>query len=104
MSNSLVYMTAASADEARAIGRALVEARLAACVNIIDGMRSIYRWDGNIEEAGETVLIAKTRTVLVDALTEKVREMHSHDCPCVVGIPIDGGNGAFHDWIAAETG
>ncbi len=103
MSNSLVYMTTGSVEEARAIGRALVEARLAACVNIIDGMRSIYRWEGKIEEAGETVLIAKTRNALVDALTDKVRELHSYDCPCVVAVPIDGGNGAFHDWIAAQT-
>ncbi len=103
MSTCIVYMTAASAAEARAIGRALVEARLAACVNVIDGMRSIYRWEGEIQEEGETVLIAKTRRANVDALTEKVRELHSYDCPCVVALPIEGGNPAFLDWIEAEA-
>ncbi len=62
MANSLVYMTTETAQDAERIGRALVGERLAACVNIVDGMRSIYWWDGEVQEAGETILIAKTRT------------------------------------------
>ncbi len=103
MANSLVYMTTETAADAERIGRALVGERLAACVNIVDGMRSIYWWEGEVQEAGETILIAKTRTSLVDRLTERVRELHAYDTPCVVSLAIDGGNQAFLDWIDAET-
>lgn len=98
-----VYITTGSAEEASRIGRALVEERLAACANLIGGMRSIYRWQGKIEEASETVLIAKTRDDLLDSLTERVRRLHSYDCPCVVGLPVVGGNPDYLDWIDAET-
>ena len=97
------YMTAGSRDEALAIGRALVEERLAACANLIEGMTSIYRWRGSIQEDPEVVLIAKTRRELVGRLTERVRELHSYETPCVVALPLQGGNPAFLDWIAAET-
>lgn len=98
-----VYVTAGSREAALGLGRALVEARLAACANVIPGMRSVYRWRGAIEEADEAVLIVKTRRALVDALTAKVRALHDYDCPCVVALPVIGGNPAFLDWIAAET-
>lgn len=104
MSSCIVYMTAETLEQAREIGRGLVEARLAACVNIIDGMTSMYWWQGKVEEGTETVMIAKTQTNLVDRLTTKVRELHSYGCPCVVSVPIDGGNPEFLDWIRAETG
>jgi periplasmic divalent cation tolerance protein len=100
---TLVYMTTADAAEAERIGRALVEERLAACVNILEGMRSLYWWQGNLEEGHEAVLIAKTRDGLVDALTERVRALHSYECPCVVSLPITGGHGAFLGWIESET-
>lgn len=103
MSQCLVYMTAPNDDEARSIARVLVEDRLAACVNIMGGMRSVYRWQGEIHEDGEVVLIAKTRRDLVPALTDKVRAIHSYDCPCVVAMPIDGGNPDFLKWIDAQT-
>src|SRR5512135_188263 len=103
MQFSWVYMTAGSAEEARAIGRALVEERLAACVNLIDGMTSLYWWDGAVQQGSETVLIAKTRTDLLDRLTARVRALHSYTCPCVVALPILGGNPAYLDWIAGET-
>jgi periplasmic divalent cation tolerance protein len=98
-----VYMTAGSVEEARKIGRALVEARLAACVNIIPGMTSLYWWQGKIDEGSETVMIAKTRADLVPQLTERVKALHSYTVPCVVSIPIENGNRAFLDWIEAET-
>ena len=97
------YMTAGSREEALRIGRALVEERLAACTNLIEGMTSIYRWQGAIQEDAEVVLIAKTRPDLVTRLTERVKALHSYDCPCVIALPVDGGNQAFIDWIAAET-
>ena len=103
MSATLVYMTAGSVEEARAIGASLVERRLAACVNILPGMLSQYRWEGSVQTDEEAVLIAKTRDDLVDALTGHVREIHSYDCPCVVALPIGGGNPEFLQWIAGET-
>jgi periplasmic divalent cation tolerance protein len=99
----LVYMTAASRDEAKAIGRALVEERLAACANVIDGMESIYWWQGKLSEEREAVLIAKTRAQLVPALTERVRALHSYTVPCVVALPLVGGNPAYLAWLEAET-
>lgn len=104
MSVCFVYITAPDAETARSIGRALVEARLAACANIFDGMTSVYRWEGAIQEETEAVLIAKTREDLVPDLTAKVKAVHSYDCPCVVALPAAGGNTAFLDWIEAETG
>jgi periplasmic divalent cation tolerance protein len=103
MTACFVYITAPDAAAARSIGRALVEARLAACANIFDGMTSVYRWQGEVQESGEAVLIAKTRQQLVPALTEKVRALHSYECPCVVSLPITGGHQPFLDWIGAET-
>jgi periplasmic divalent cation tolerance protein len=104
MSACFVYITAPDKAAARDIGRALVDARLAACANIFDGMTSVYRWQGKIQEDSEAVLIAKTRADLVPALTEKVRALHRYDCPCIVALPVDGGSRAFLDWIDAETG
>jgi len=103
MTQCLIYMTASNDAEARTIARILVQERLAACVNILAGMRSVYRWEGEIQEESEIVLIAKTRRDRVPALTDRVTEIHSYDCPCVVAIPIDGGNSDFLDWIDAET-
>ncbi|GAA4255966.1 divalent cation tolerance protein CutA [Azospirillum formosense] len=97
------YITAGSRDEARCIGRALVEERLAACANILDGMTSIYRWQGVIEEANEAVLIAKTRAELFDRLATRVRELHSYDVPCVVELRVGRGNPAYLDWLRDET-
>ncbi len=103
MTPHLVYMTAGDENEARRIGHALIEARLAACVNVIPGMRSLYRWQGEVQDDREVVIIAKTRESLVDALIAKVKELHSYDCPCIVALPIHAGNPAFLDWIVAET-
>ena len=98
-----VYMTTGTQEEARRIGRALVEARLAACVNIISGMNSIYWWEGELQDDNETVLIAKTREELLADLIDKVKAMHSYECPCVVALPIEAGNPAYLDWLARET-
>lgn len=98
-----VYITTSTLEEARRIGRQLVEERLAACVNIIPGMTSFYWWQGKIEEGNETVLIAKTRAELVARLTERVKALHSYTVPCVVALPILGGNPGFLQWIVDET-
>ncbi len=103
MPQTLIYVTAGSKDEATKIGRTLVENRLCACANVLQGTTSIYRWEGVINEDEEVSLLLKTRDDLVEQVVEKVREIHSYDCPCVVSIPITGGNPAFLDWIDAQT-
>lgn len=103
MSKQLVYMTAGSPEEARRIGAALVEDRLAACVNIIDGMHSIYRWEGKLQQDQETILIAKTTRDRLPVLIETVKAMHSYDCPCIVSFDIEGGHTDFLEWIGAEV-
>ena len=85
----LIYITTDGPEEARVIGRALVDARLAACANVLGPMTSIFRWEGAVREGEEAVLIVKTTAALVDALTAKVRELHSYDCPCIVALPVD---------------
>jgi periplasmic divalent cation tolerance protein len=103
MDTRLIYITASGMDEARTVGRALVSERLAACVNIIENMQSMYWWEGEIQEDREVILLAKTRETLVQRLISRVKELHSYDVPCVVSLPITGGNPAFLDWIVAET-
>jgi periplasmic divalent cation tolerance protein len=98
------YVTAGSREEALAIGRTVVEERLAACANVLDGMTSIYWWQGALQQAGEAVLILKTRTELLERLTARITELHSYDCPCVIALPIAAGNPSYLDWIARETG
>lgn len=97
------YVTTSSPEEAKRIGRALVEERLAACVNILPGMISIYRWQGAVETAEETVLIAKTRADLFEALTARVKELHGYDVPCVVELRVGRGNPDYLGWLEAET-
>lgn len=99
-----VYMTAASAEEADRIASAQVEERLAACVNILGDVRSVYRWDGVVRRDAEVALIAKTRAALFDALAARVRALHSYDVPCIVSWPIVAGNPAYLGWIGDETG
>jgi periplasmic divalent cation tolerance protein len=103
MKVNFIYMTAGSKEEARKIGQELVVARLAACVNILDNMNSFYMWQGEVQDDTEVVIIAKTTEDRVPALIEKVTALHSYDCPCIVAIPVSGGNQAFLDWVAAEV-
>ena len=104
MAVSFCYVTAGSHDEALTIGRTVVQERLAACANVLDGVSSIYWWQGALEQAGEVVVILKTRAELVERLTARIRELHSYECPCVVALPIAAGNPEYLDWIAGETG
>ena len=100
---SWVYMTFGSLDEARKLGQVILEKNLAACVNILDGMRSLYRWEGSVQEDQEILLIAKTRHKLMAELTETVLANHSYECPRIIELPIDGGNQEFLQWIVSET-
>ncbi len=103
MKVNLIYITAKDKAEARKIGSELVESKLAACVNIIDNMNSMYVWQGKIQDDKEAILIAKTTEARVPLLIEKVKALHSYDCPCIVSIPVSGGNREFLDWIANEV-
>ena len=103
MSINLIYMTAGSRKEAEKIGRELVGAKLAACVNIIGGMNSIYTWQGELEMDEEVVMIVKTTSGKTEALIDKVRSLHSYDCPCILQLPVAGGHQPFLDWIADEV-
>jgi periplasmic divalent cation tolerance protein len=98
-----VYVTAPSVGAAETIGRAVVEERLAACANVIGPVRSVFRWRGKIERAREAVLVLKTRKSRVGALTRRIKALHSYTMPCVVALPILGGNADFLSWISAEA-
>lgn len=99
----LLYITVPKVEEARRIGRELVEARLAACANIVPGIESVYRWNGAVVEDREILLVLKTRAELVDAVIGRVKEIHSYTCPCIVALPILAGNPDYLDWLGTET-
>jgi len=99
----VVLVTAGSADEASRIGRALVEARLAACANVVGPIRSIYRWQGAIEDATEHLLLVKARAVDVPALEAEVRARHSYEVPEVLALSVRGGSAAYLAWLAEST-
>ena len=103
MKLNLVYITTKDKDEARRIGKELVKTRLAACVNIIDTMNSMYWWEGKIQDDQEVILIAKTRQSLVKKLIKKVKSIHSYSTPCIVSLPILDGNKDYLDWLKKET-
>ena len=103
MTECIVYITTNSTEEAEIIGRNLVSRKLAACVNIIDNMKSIYHWEGKIETGEEVIIIAKTKKALVNEIIENVKTLHSSQVPCIVAIPIIDGNADFIQWIRNET-
>ena len=98
-----LYVTSPSREVAEKIGRTLVEERLAACVTIIAGTHSIYRWKGTIEEVTEVVLIAKSRAALFGELKKGISELHPYECTCIVAWPIAAGHQPYLDWVAQET-
>ncbi len=98
-----VYCTTESIEEAKRISKILVETRLAACVNLIPEMYSIYEWQGKIEESQEVVLIAKTTTDCFERLKQTIIEHHSYECPCIVALPMIEGNPDFLQWIRSQT-
>ena len=99
----LVYTTYPSLVEAEAAGQVLVEKGLAACVNILPGMRSIYRWQGAVERAEEAVMIVKTRDAVKDAAASEIRSLHSYDTPAILFLPVEGGDADYIHWILAES-
>jgi periplasmic divalent cation tolerance protein len=99
MSVISVYVVFASADEAERIGRLVVEERLAACVNILGSIRSIYRWKGEVETADEVAAIFKTSEEQAGALITRIAGLHSYDVPCITSWPIDKILGSYADWV-----
>ena len=100
---SIIYSTTSSVEEARKIARIIVEEKLAACVNIIPKIESIYRWQGKIEEDNESILLAKTIDKNVDQVIQRIKENHSYDVPDIVAIPITHGFKEYLDWVEDET-
>jgi periplasmic divalent cation tolerance protein len=98
-----VYTTYPSIVEAEAAGRALVERRLCACVNILPGMVSLYWWQGKIDRGDEVVMIIKTRASLAEAVRATVRQMHSYTTPAILVLPVENVDPDYHAWIVAET-
>jgi periplasmic divalent cation tolerance protein len=98
-----VYTTYPSAVEAERAGRTLVERRLAACVNILPGMVSLYWWQGKIDRGDEVVMIIKTRAGLAEAVRAAVKQMHSYTTPAILVLPIESVDPDYHAWIVAET-
>jgi periplasmic divalent cation tolerance protein len=103
MNEIVVFITASKETEAVTIAKALVEARLAGCVNIIRGIRSIYRWQGNIEDDKEVLLIAKTTKKLFNSLEKKVKELHSYSVPEIIAMPITEGSKDYLQWLNDAT-
>ena len=98
-----VYTTYPSLVEAERIGKAVLERRLAACVNILPGMISHYWWQGAIERGEEVVMIIKTRAALAESVRAEVKAMHSYTVPAILVLPIAGGEPTYLDWLMAET-
>ena len=97
------YTVTGNEEEARRIGKALVQEELAACVNIFPGMRSVYRWKGAVEEDEECAMILKISRENADEVVERIRELHSYELPCVVMLPLAYGLEGFLDYLVKET-
>ena len=102
-SDRIVFVTAGNEESAAAIGRALVEERLAACANLVGPIRSIYRWKDSIEHASEYLLIIKTRASLYAALEKRVKELHSYEVPEIIAVKIESGSPQYLAWIHEST-
>ena len=102
MQYCIVYITTKDEDEAKKIGKALVEEKLVACVNI-HPVNSIYRWEGEIQEESEIAMFVKTKADLVGEVVNRVKELHSYQVPCVVSLPIEKGNPDYLQWIEEST-
>jgi periplasmic divalent cation tolerance protein len=98
-----VYTTYPSVVEAEQAGRQIVESRLAACVNILPGMISIYRWEGAVERGEEAVMIVKTRAGLAEAVRSKIKEMHSYETPAILVLPIESVDERYFAWMLDAT-
>lgn len=104
MSPIVAMMTAPGLGEARAIASALVGEGLAACCNIVQGVESIYRWEGRVESAHEVLVVIKTTTERQEAVAERIAELHPYDVPEFLAIPVVGGARAYLEWLESSVG
>jgi len=100
----VVLVTARSGDEAERLAEAVVTEQLAACVNVVGPIRSIYMWKGELQRDEERLLIIKTRAALFDQLEQRVRELHSYETPEIVALPITAGSQPYLDWLGRGVG
>ncbi len=100
----VVFVTAPSEKEGEKIAQALLKDRLAACVNIVPGLKSVFRWKGKISTEDEVLLLIKTKDTLFERLKKRVIELHSYDVPEVIALGILAGNEKYLDWVEKETG
>ncbi|HXX58080.1 MAG TPA: divalent-cation tolerance protein CutA [Thermodesulfovibrionales bacterium] len=103
MDNIVVFITTSDEEEAAKIAHALVEARLAGCANIVGGLRSVYRWEGRIEDEAEVLIVVKTRLSLFEGLSRKVRELHSYKVPEIIAVPVVKGSADYLKWLKEVT-
>lgn len=106
MSNTfaiVVFMTAGSREEATSISQYLVESRLAACVQILPGMESVYRWEGKIERSSEILLLAKTTQDKFEELETAVRSLHSYDTPDIIALTVTAGSAPYLAWLTKNV-
>ncbi len=104
MAAIVVIVTASNEDEAAKIGSALVDERLAACANIVPKIRSIYRWEGKVQDEPEALMLIKTTTERFEELEKRVKELHSYSVPEIIAIPIGAGSSDYLSWITECTG
>lgn len=99
----VVLITASSEEDAAKIARVLVDDRLAACVNILPGIRSIYFWDNKVQDERESLMICKTRQPLFEKIINRVKELHSYTVPEIIALPIAAGSAEYLGWLAATV-
>ena len=98
----MIYITCKDEDEAVEISRALLDKRLVACANMFP-VRSLYRWEGKMEDEGEVAVLYKSRAELAGRVTEEIRALHSYDVPCIEVVKVEGGNPDYLKWVGDET-
>lgn len=103
MNNIVIFVTTANKKEADRIARALIKEKLAACINIIGDVNSLFWWQGKLDSAREILLIIKTRKTLINKLIKKVKSLHSYEVPEIIALPIIAGNRRYLDWINEST-
>lgn len=100
----VVLVTTPTMDEAERIGKAVVTERLAACANLLPGIRSMYRWQDAIQDDAEILLLIKTSSALLNELTNRIVELHSYETPEVLALPTVGGSAGYLEWLFAQVG
>jgi periplasmic divalent cation tolerance protein len=99
----VVFVTTPNEECATAIARALVQERLIACANLVPGVRSVYRWEGNVEEDDEVLLILKTTDERCETVAARVKALHPYELPEVLVLPVCGGSPGYLDWVRSES-